>query len=229
MPTKTAQTPIDEICNRLWLAIAERKLRPGARLKEEDLSAVFSVSRARVRQALARLEVSGLVTLMPNRGAVVAEPSIEEARDIFFARRTIEDRLVERVCTNVTPEAMARLRAHLEEERAAHERDDTSAIIQLSGGFHLLIAELAGSRYLGDVLRELISRTSLIIAMYQSRAAPDCGPQEHEEIIRMIEAGDIDGTKRAMAKHLAHIENALDLKHDKPRQSELKDILARDG
>ena len=71
MAQTPAQTSIDEICSRLWLAIAERKLLPGARLKEEELCNIFSVSRARVRQALARLEVSGLVTLMPNRGAIV--------------------------------------------------------------------------------------------------------------------------------------------------------------
>ena len=225
MSRTNGQTPIDEICNRLWLAIAERKLRPGARLKEEELCAIFSVSRARVRAALSRLEGKGLVTLVPNRGAFVSEPTIEEARDIFFARRTIEARLVERLCTNVTPPALARLRAHLEEERAAHARDDTSAIIHLSGGFHLLVAELAGSRYLSEVLNELISRTSLIIAMYQSRTTPDCGPEEHEDIIRMIEAGDAEGTKRAMDKHLQHLEDALDLEEDKPRQSALSDIL----
>ena len=162
---------------------------------------------------------------VPRHDPIVSEPSIEEARDIFFARRTIEGRLVERVCTNVTPDALERLRAHLNEERAAHARNDTSAIIQLSGGFHLLVAELAGSRYLSEVLQELISRTSLIIAMYQSRAAPDCGPEEHEEIIRMIEAGDSEGAKHAMAAHLEHIENALDLQHDKPRQSALSEIL----
>ena len=76
MSRSNAQTPIDEICSRLWLAIAERKLRPGARLKEEELCAIFSVSRARVRAALARLESSGLVTLVPNRGAFVSEPTI---------------------------------------------------------------------------------------------------------------------------------------------------------
>ena len=102
-----------EIYNRIWLSIAERKLKPGTRLKEEQLAEIFSVSRARVRQALAALEHDGLVTLVPNRGAFVSQPSIEEARNIFFARRTIETQLVARLCEVVTPEAIARLAAHV--------------------------------------------------------------------------------------------------------------------
>lgn len=225
MSKPKGEITVENICQRLWLAIAERRLRPGTRLKEEELCEIFTASRARVRQALSRLETEGLVTLVPNRGALVSEPSIEEARDVFFARRTIEGRLVDRLCDTVTPEALTKLRAHLEEERKAHARADTTASIHLSGGFHLLIAELAGSRYLTKVLRELISRTSLIIAAYQTRESADCGPEEHEEIIRMIEARDMEGAKRTMDAHLLHIEEALDLKEDNPRQSGLSDIL----
>lgn len=219
------EAPHMAIYNRIWSSIAERKLRPGTRLKEEQLAEIFEVSRARVRQALSALERDGLVTLVPNRGAFVSEPGIEEARDVFFARRTIENRLVERLCANPRPEALARLEAHLSQEREAQARGDRSAAIRLSGGFHLLIAELAGSRYLWEVLRDLISRTSLITAMYQPRNHVDCGPDEHAQIVALIARGDAGGAKRAMDHHLEHIEEELDLSEDASRPSDLKDIL----
>lgn len=218
--------PHVEIYNRIWLSIAERKLKPGTRLKEEQLAEIFSVSRARVRQALAALEHDGLVTLVPNRGAFVSQPSIEEARDIFFARRTIETQLVARLCEVVTPTAIARLEAHVTQEREARAAGDTKATVRLSGAFHLLIGELAGSPYLWDVLRDLLSRTSLIIVMYQTRSQTDCGPDEHAEIVAAIARGDADRAKHLMNHHIDHLEGQLDLEQDTQEPSDLRDLLA---
>ena len=110
---KPAKTDRD-IYDRIWTAIAEHQLVPGTRLKEEELAEIFAASRAKVRQALQNLARDGLVTLVPNRGAVVSKPSIEEARDVFFARRTIEERLVERLCAIVDGPGVARLKAHVD-------------------------------------------------------------------------------------------------------------------
>lgn len=220
-----AEAPHTAIYNRIWLSIAERKLKPGTRLKEEQLAEIFLVSRARVRQALAALERDGLVTLVPNRGAFVAEPSIDEARDIFFARRTIEARLVERLCTNPSPETVACLRAHIAEERAARDRGDTRTAVRLSGGFHLLVGELAGSPYLWDVLRDLVSRTSLIVAMYQTRSQADCGPDEHDAIVTAIEAGDATHAKHLMDHHIDHLEGQLDLEEANDQPTDLREML----
>lgn len=223
---KAGAASVQDIRDRIWLAIAERKLRPGTRLKEEQLAEIFAVSRARVRQALALLERDRLVTLVPNRGGFVAEPTVEEARDVFFARSIIEGRLVERLCERARRDDIARLRAHVAEERKAHKRGDLSAIVRLSGGFHLLIAELAGSQYLHEVLRDLVSRTSLITTMYQPRLTHDCGPDEHEELVNLIARRDAPGAQRAMAHHLDHVESQLDLNDAVDPPSDLRDVLA---
>jgi DNA-binding GntR family transcriptional regulator len=226
LPDASTDAPHVEIYNRIWLSIAERKLKPGTRLKEEQLAEIFSVSRARVRQALAALEHDGLVTLVPNRGAFVSQPSIEEARDIFFARRTIETQLVARLCDVATPEAMIRLNAHVSQEREARAAGDTKATVRLSGAFHLLIGELAGSPYLWDVLRDLLSRTSLIIVMYQTRSQTDCGPDEHAEIVEAIAHRDKDRARDLMNHHIDHLEGQLDLEQDVQEASDLRDLLA---
>lgn len=222
---ETGDSPHLVIYNRIWQSISERKLRPGTRLKEEQLAEIFAVSRARVRQALSALERDGLVTLIPNRGAFVAEPSIEEARDIFFARRTIEAQLVRRLCAIRTPEAIARMEDHVSRERSARERGDKTDCVRLSGGFHLLVGELAGSPYLSDVLRDLVSRTSLILVMYQRRSQTDCGPDEHAGIVAAIAAQDAPRAMHLMDHHMDHLEGTLDLDDDLARQADLKDLL----
>lgn len=225
MREKPGAASAAEIRDKIWLAIIERKLRPGTRLKEEELAEIFSSSRARVRAALTLLERDRLVTLVPNRGGFIAEPTVEEARDVFFARRIVEGGLVERLCARVTPADVTRLRDHVAQERRAHEQGDLTAIVRLSGEFHVLIAELAGSEYLQGVLRDLVSRTSLIATMYQPRLKHDCGPDEHDHVVDCIAKGDAAAALHAMQHHLEHVESQLDLNQAPELVRDLRDVL----
>ncbi|MDZ7908946.1 MAG: GntR family transcriptional regulator [Gemmobacter sp.] len=222
---ETVTGPTAEICERIWLSIAEKRLRPGARLKEEQLAEIFDVSRARVRQALSVLESDGLVTIVPNRGAFVSEPGVDEARDVFHVRKQIEARVLERLIDRISEEEIAQLDAHVVEEREADQRGDTSAIIRLSGGFHLRLAELAGSGFLFGILRDLISRSSLITAMYRARHLHNCGPDEHASLIERIRARDKAGALRIMQEHLQHVENELNLTEEVPTIRDLRQAL----
>jgi DNA-binding transcriptional MocR family regulator len=91
---KTQATSKPEAAQRIYehivRAVEEHRLPPGTKLGEETLADLFGVSRARVRQALHHLSLRHIVTLHPNRGAFVAEPSIKEARAVFAARRLVE-------------------------------------------------------------------------------------------------------------------------------------------
>lgn len=222
---ETVIGPTAGICERIWLSIAEKRLRPGARLKEEQLAEIFDVSRARVRQALAVLESDGLVTIVPNRGAFVAEPGVDEARDVFHVRKQIEARVMERLIDHITDDQILMLEAHLMQEREADLRGDTSATIRLSGGFHLLLAELAGSSFLFGILRDLISRSSLITAIYRSQHLHNCGPDEHAALIERIRSRDKPGATRIMLEHLQHVEDELDLTEEIPTTRDLRQAL----
>lgn len=200
-----------EIAERVWLSIAERRLRPGVRLKEGQMAEIFEVSRARVRQALAVLQRDGLVTIIPNRGAFVSEPSVEEARDVFFVRRTIEQRIVERLCQRIAKKDAARLRAHVSLERKAADQGDMTDCIKLSGGFHLLLAEIAQSDFLFGIMRDLITRTTLITAIYRVADQHNCGPDEHDALVAAIAVGDETKAVALMLHHLEHVESELDL------------------
>src|SRR5690606_20019096 len=83
----------EAIVERITTAMLEQRLPLGAKLGEEKLCAAFGVSRTKVRQALNRLARSKLVVLKPRRGAFLAEPTPEEARQIFEARRVVESEI----------------------------------------------------------------------------------------------------------------------------------------
>jgi DNA-binding GntR family transcriptional regulator len=223
--TERTEPSTQQIVERIWLSIAERRLRPGVQLKEGQLASIFDVSRARIRQALTALERDGLVTIIPNRGAFVCEPSVDEARDVFFVRRAVERRVVERLCTSISKADLKRLHTHVARERVANQENATTDIIKLSGGFHLLLSEIVGSDFLVGTMRDLISRTSLITAVYRNNNRFNCGPDEHADIVEAIGKGDAEKAIRLMGHHLEHVESELDLSEIRNLSQDLRAAL----
>ncbi|NHF74443.1 GntR family transcriptional regulator [Paracoccus xiamenensis] len=222
MDTLTAE----QIAERIWLSIAERRLRPGMRLKETELAEVFGTSRARVRQVLGMLEREGLVTIEVNKGAFVAEPSVEDARDIFHIRRAVEGRVLERLVDRLDKKKIETIRRHVEKERIANADNDQRQIIKLSGGFHQMLAEMAEAEFLSVLMRDLISRSSLITAAFRDSAKYNCGPDEHEEILNHLRDGDPEKAQEAMRHHLEHVEKELRLAAGRDTPRSLKDLLS---
>lgn len=209
-------------------AIAGRRLPPGTKLTEEQLASTFGVSRARIRRVLLLLSQERIVTLKPNRGAYVARPTPQEAREVFAARRLIEDDMAARFAA-LPPAARAaaarRLTAHVERERAAAAAGDRSASIRLSGEFHQLVGTLAGNAVLAELLEPLIARSSLAIAAYQPPSAEDCAPDEHAAIIAALQDGDATLARRLMAEHLEEVEHKLVLDGAADPAIDLKRVL----
>ncbi|WP_088284758.1 GntR family transcriptional regulator [Ideonella sp. A 288] len=201
----------DEIYERIYVAILEHRLPPGTKLVEERLADIFHVSRARVREVLARMAHEQIVELYPQRGAYVAKPTPQQAHDVFEARRLIEPALLRRLIDTLTPERVTRLRQHQELEVDARRRDDKRAIVRLSGEFHTVLADLAGNSALSRSMRELSMLTCLIIFLYDAPTATSCRADEHSEIIDAIARRDAPRAERLMLEHLAHIESSLKL------------------
>jgi DNA-binding GntR family transcriptional regulator len=217
----------DDIYDRLLSAIFEHRLPPGTKLGEEALAAIFGVSRARIRRVLPRLAHEGVVSLEPNRGAFVAKPTVTEAREVFEARRIIEPGIVERLVRS--PErraAVARLRQHVAAERRARQEDDTRAIVRLSGEFHTVLADMAGNAVLAKSMRELATRTCLVIALYDKPAMPSCLGEEHADIVDALAAGEGARAAKLMLEHLHHVERNLDLSITEAAPVDLEAALA---
>lgn len=206
-------------------AIFEQRLPPGTKLTEDVLGEIFGVSRTVVRKALFRLAHERIIDIRPNRGAVVASPSIDEARQVFEARRVVEAAIVGTVCRAATRESRARLGRLVAEERDAHTRNDRRAWIRLSGAFHLELAELAGNAVLADFLRGLISRTSLIIALYEAPGKSACVSDDHRALLDSIASGNEDEAIALMIRHLERCEARLNLDAN-GRQVDLREVFS---
>ena len=214
----------DEIAEKISAAILEHRLMPGTKLGEDRLATIFGTSRAKVREVLGRLAHEQMVELIPQRGAFVAKPTIEQAHDVFEARRLIEPGVLRRLIGSIDDFKMQRLRRHLDAEADARKRDDKRAIVRLSGEFHVLLAELAGNSALARTMRELSTLTCLIISLYDAPTATSCRADEHEAIVAALGRGDVPGAETLMLHHLDHIEQSLKL--DMPEQdADLESIL----
>lgn len=217
----------EAIYERILAAIFDHRLQPGTKLGEDRLAAIFGVSRARIRRVLPRLAHEGVVTLEPHRGAFVARPTIAEARDVFEARRLIEPGIVERALRHAERRAIvARLRQHVAAERRARAEGDTRSIVRLSGEFHMLLAEMAGNAVLARTMRELATRTCLVIALYDKPSIPSCLGEEHGDIVDALAAGDAARAVKLMVQHLNHVEANLDLTVAEPGPVDLEAALA---
>lgn len=216
---------VDEIYERIYVAILEHRLHPGTKLGEERLAEIFGVSRSRVREVLARLAHEQIVELFPQRGAYVAKPTPEQARDVFEARRVIEPAVLRRLVETLTPDKMQRMRQHVELEADARRRNDKRAVIRLSGEFHTLLAELAGNSALARSMRELCMLTCLTIFLYDAPTAQSCRDDEHQMIIDAIAKKDRARAEKIMLEHLDHIEGSVKLEEDNG-EADLEMILA---
>jgi DNA-binding GntR family transcriptional regulator len=146
---------------------------------------------------------------------MVAQPTEKEAREVFEVRRMIESTLVECFVARATDEDVATLAACIADEEAARAAGDTRRAVRMSGEFHLHIARVSDHQTLGRVLRELVSRTSLILMTYgepAGRARSDasaCSCRDHRALLGAIRLRDRRAAARLMQEHLMQIEAQL--------------------
>lgn len=205
----------NEIYDRMVATILDHRLPPGTKLIEEKLATAFGVSRTRIRPVLVRLANEQIVTLTPNRGATIAQPSEQEAREVFAVRRLIEPSLVELFIQKASATDLQGLKTCIDAEEDARRTGDMRRAIRLSGEFHLLIAEGANHQTLGRILRELTSRTSLILMTYSNvqsyawQETTSCGCREHRALLDAIRLRDSREAGVRMRDHLSRLEAQL--------------------
>ena len=215
---------VDEIVENISNAILEHRLVPGTKLGEDRLAAIYGTNRPRIREVLARLSHEQVVELVPQRGAFVAKPTVEQAREVFEARRLIEPGVLERLTQNFDDEKLRRLQEHLGREEEARRTNDKHAVVRLSGEFHTLLAELGGNSLLARSMKELSTLTCLTISLYDAPTASSCRVDEHSAIVDAIRAGDVEQARKLMLRHLQHIEDSLDL-NSESEEVDLESVL----
>ena len=201
----------ERIVESITTAIVERRLMPGTKLSEQKLADIFEVSRTLVRQALNQLSRDRLVTLEPARGAFVAMPSVDEARQVFEVRGMLESALVRQLCARITDRQIAELRTHLRDEAAAVARTDVAGRTRLLADFHAVLARMLGNEVLAQLLEDLLSRSSLIALMYQSSHSAVHSLEEHVQIVDALEKRDPRLATKLMEHHISAVEQNLRL------------------
>jgi DNA-binding GntR family transcriptional regulator len=199
-------TRVDQACQALRQAIIEQALPPGTKLPEDELGIRFGMSRTLVREVLAQLQSEGLVDAPPRRTATTAKPTLDQAREIFEIRKMLEREVVRLVIGRWRPQFGADLEGHVRAEETARQTGDARVSIRLAGEFHTRLGEMAGNSLLRRYLGEVVSRCSLILALYGRPHSADCAVNEHREIVAALRSGNADAAIRIMDHHLGSVE-----------------------
>jgi DNA-binding GntR family transcriptional regulator len=219
---------IDIAYEALKQAILERALQPGTKLPEDEIGAHFSMSRTLVRAVLAKLQSEGLVDARPKRTATVAQPTLAEARNVFEVRRALEAEVVRLVVKRWKPAFGAELEGLMRQEDAARERHEEHVAGRLAGEFHIRLAKLSGNELLEKYMAELVTRCSLILAVYGAPHRHDHGgPNEHAEIVAALRAGDASRAVAIMDAHMGEVERRALHETDPAESPALGDVLSR--
>lgn len=220
---KSTVSKSDAVYRALKRAILDQALAAGTKLPEDSIGERLGVSRTIVRQALARLNGEGLIELRPHKGACVAQPSLEDGRNIFAVRRSLEALVVDSLIGKLSPQQIRQLEAHVEAEDMARA-NDTATSIQLAGEFHVVLAKLTENDILSRYVTELVSRSSLILSLYGRPHSPDCAVSEHRELITALARGDRDKAGALMHHHIDAITTRALLKSQ--TEKDFPDLLA---
>ncbi|MEJ8852225.1 GntR family transcriptional regulator [Variovorax rhizosphaerae] len=208
-------------------AVIEQALTPGTRLPEDVLGTHLNVSRTLIREALARLAAEGLVEAGRKRTATVAQPSRAEAQSVFEARACLEREVVRLVIKNWTPAMGAVLEGHVRSEEEAARDLPPTVCARLAGEFHIKLAQLSGNPVIERYLSELVSRCSLILAIYGNPHSSQCGIDEHRTLIESFRRGDEKTAVRLMVTHLNGVQERALMPEKKPVDEDLGSILGR--
>ncbi len=190
-------------------------LKPGERLYEDRLAEQLGVSRNPVREAIRALEGTGLVEVIPRRGAYVSQFDPDETRQLLELRCVIEAYAAEQAALLRTDDDIEQLRACLVEGRAASEEGDVVRAAEWHRGFHVAIEKAARNVYLDATVGPLRHQTELVFSMLQDTRAV-LGWDEHQAIFDAIAAGD---TSAARARTVDHMDSVVRDLHDRSAAS----------
>ena len=211
-----APTPVEAVPQRpadradaafrsLRSAIVEAALPPGTRLPEDVLAQQYGVSRTLIRGTLARLTAAGLVEVGKAKSALVANPSLTEARETFEVRRCLEREAVRLIATGPGAAVRGPLDAHIAQEAAAAEAGGQVSG-RLGAEFHILLGELSGNALLERYLGEVVWRCALILAVHGRNHDQHRSVDEHRELVDLLAAGRADDAEALVTRHVTAVE-----------------------
>lgn len=197
----------DVVFHTLRRAILMGELEPGERLMELQLTGKLGVSRTPIREAIRKLELEGLVLMVPRKGATVARITEKDLQDVLEVRCALEELAVSLACERMGEEDLIHLETCMKEFQESLEGGDLTTMAEKDVAFHDIIFQATDNKRLDQMLNNLREQ------MYRYRVEYLKNPethgqllQEHEEILRCLRAGDCEAAQAAIR---GHIENQV--------------------
>lgn len=199
----------EPIYQALMNAIVEHQLPPGSKLPEEALCQVFGVSRTGIRKVLQRLAAVQMITLTPGRGAQVAMPGVEEAKEIFRTRVLLEVANLPAVLAHLQSPHLVALETLIRQEQQAHQQHDGPSAIRLSAAFHIQMQAISANQVLTEMVTRLTQRSSLVIAAYGAPWQRGCRCDHHERLVQLLREKALQPLSALLQHHFEHILASL--------------------
>lgn len=200
----------DVVFNTLRQAILKGELEPGERLMEIQLADRLGVSRTPIREAIRKLELEGLVVMVPRKGAEVAQITESDLTDVLVVRRVLEELAVELACSRMDKDGIRELKENLEQFKKATKKGDLTVIAETDVHFHELIYKATENARLIQILNNLREQ----MYRYRMEYIKDAEKRavlvdEHIGIIDAIENRDVKLAKRAIKQHVNNQEKTI--------------------
>ena len=200
----------DVVFNTLRQAILTGELKPGERLMEIHLANKLGVSRTPIREAIRKLELEGLVTMIPRRGAEVAQITEKSMNDVLEVRRAMDALCVELACDRITPEELQNLKKACDTFEAAVKTDDIKQIAQADVALHDIIVQATGNQRLIQLVNNLSEQMYRYRVEYlKEEQTRNLLVSEHEELVKAIREGDVQKAQDISFHHLENQRKAI--------------------
>ncbi|MBN3555838.1 GntR family transcriptional regulator [Fictibacillus nanhaiensis] len=189
-------------------AILNRQIAPGNQLFESAIAQKVNASRTPIRSAIMKLESEGLVNVIPNKGAFIVQPTIEEMVQAFEMRKTLEEMAIRKGFSNLAADEVKQLKQLLNEMKSAYKNRSIVPYQEKNNEFHLIIAKASGNSYLIEFMKKILSQITTYMVLYDVFNGDSNNEEldilEHEQMILYIENGEKEKVKNLLLQHLDH-------------------------
>lgn len=200
----------DVVFNTLRKAILTGTLKPGERLMEVHLANKLGVSRTPIREAIRKLELEGLVIMIPRRGAEVAQITEKSLKDVLEVRRALDALSVELACDRITEEELGTLKKACDDFETAVREKDVSVIAKADVALHDIIVKATGNQRLQQLVNNLAEQMYRYRFVYiKDESQHDKLIAEHKEIFESIADRDKERASRAAKLHIDNQEKSI--------------------
>lgn len=205
-PRFSAATVAERAADELRRKIMSGELPEGFQLRQDALAAELGISRIPVREALVQLEGEGLVRIVPHKGAVVSELSIDEISELFMLRGLLEPLLLKKSAPRLTPDDFLELDAILAEYKHELDAQHSNRWGELNTKLHDVLMSRAEQPRTLAIVTSLLQQTDRYTRLQLSLSAESCrrAEEEHGELVRLCKIGDVRAAAALLKKHIEH-------------------------